>query len=233
VAVICMIIPFLFFTIAAPAAELVVVESSNTALTPGTVLSGPIILSSGESVTLMDGMGTLYRQAGPFDGSVAAPEAESGASTIKALSRLLADNATDTTTLGAIRNFPGQGTDDLTLVAGEMAGDQCVVSTPQLGLWRASADRPETASLRLVGGADSNVSWVKGEAVAPWPDALPVENGGVYLLRRPGTSIPYKIVLHVIPQAPNLGDRIALMDGAGCTAQARAALSMLINGGSF
>jgi len=228
----CLILALLFTTIPARAAEFVVVESSSLALALGTVISGSISLSSGESVTLMDGMGTLYRQTGPFEGSFVAAEGKSGANTIRVLSGLLADNATDTTTLGAIRNVNGQVAGDLNLLSGETAGDQCVASSPHLGIWRASGDGQETASLRLVGGKGADVSWGKGETVASWPGAVPVESGGIYLLRRSGASIPYKIDLQVIPNVSDPIAGIALMAEAGCTLQANEALSAFIQAGT-
>jgi len=225
---ICLISALLVAAPSAMASEFVVVESSSQLHSLGKMISGQIEVKSGERVTLMDASGNMHRLEGPFSGAVTAARA-SNVGALKAVSRLLADNATDTSTLGAIRQVPraagGEGA-----ISAELAGDQCVTGTQNLKVWRAEIAAAESAELRQVNGTSGRVIWAKGEAVAPWPEAVPVVLGAPYLLRRDGATIPHKLVLHQVPSSLSPGERIGGMVDAGCLAQARAALAQVLQG---
>jgi len=219
---VCLLCVLASYAPLAMAAEFVIVESNSTLHTPGKIIAGPLHVIPGDRVTLMDANGKMHRLEGPYSGTITTEHASS-TSALKAVSRLVADNATDTSTLGAIRQVPGDiGTGEA--VSAELAGDQCVTDTRDLKIWREETAGAETAELRQVNGAHGQVQWSKGDAVAPWPQAVPVVTGAPYLLRRNDATIPYKIVLHRLPSLLSPVERIAQMTDLGCFVQARATL---------
>ncbi len=222
----------LALSIAAPAraAELVVIESDAPALQEGSLVDTgrDISVPAGARVTLMAASGEKVRIDGPFAGKPPASAKAGDPRLLVAVARLLDPGAKDTTALGAFRGRRGSslvGPDTIDAVRG---GHFCVLQDMAPRLRRGvPATTPEWGRLTAIReGVDGEVAWSGGMTVADWPRAVPIVEGGRYMLARAHGN-PVRIVLHVEPKGHALAARLEWMLDKGCREQAVLMLDQL------
>jgi hypothetical protein len=215
----------LAFNATAVAEQFVVIQSTNGALKAGEMVdSQKVTVGKDASVTLLTPSGKSIFVDGPHSGPVTL-NSPSGATPdgnmIAALNRLVADNATSTSSLGVVR----AAEKDVTLAKGELSaehsGPQCIRAGVAVMIKRAVANEDETAKLKMTGGKRKKVKWAAGEDVTAWPKGLPIKDGGVYLLRRGSGGLPGKIQLHILANGSAHDSYFGAWAAAsGCTLQA-------------
>jgi hypothetical protein len=121
------------------------------------------------------------------------------------LGRILSERSDDLRTLGTVRRFVAstdwflaQNNQSWNLISAEHDGIQCVVSGEPYQLVRKRSSLTEQAQLRASDGVYQPLLWSADQSFAPWPASLTVEEGRVYLLRRNGGSIPYRLQFRIL-----------------------------------
>ena len=208
---------------AASAGELVVTKSTVPGLDPGTIIDGAdkLSLKAGHRLSLIAPSGRVINLVGPYQGvpdaSTSGPREEKLVTTI---ATLMSGHGRDASQLGATRDAAARRAGQVWTLDVSASGAQCVRQGQAPMLWQPDAAATRPAELSKAGGSKARIDWPKGEALAPWPRRLPVEDGATYLL---GST---SITLHVITApANNPAELAAALTEKGCEAQALAALS--------
>jgi hypothetical protein len=100
------------------------------------------------------------------------------------------------------------------------SGKVCVVDPNKVQLWRPDSDGDESVEIRSSDGNVQKLSWARGKALAAWPAALPVTNGGRYEIV--SSDRPDKSSLEVVALAAAPADRVATAEALitnGCDNQ--------------
>lgn len=222
------------FTSVAWAMQAVVLESNDKAFPPGTRLQADAVLNVGKSgvLTVVAENGTMKTIRGPYRGAwLIANESIDDFENVKAaLGRILTARSEDSSTLGTVRRL-GSSTKWLrahanhgwNVLSAEHDGAQCIVPNQAVQMLRQNADGAESALLRKSDLAYQPINWSENAAFAFWPASVPVRNEGIYLLRRNGSSIPYR--LKIIELAPGFMQsapvyQLAILLAHNCTVQA-------------
>lgn len=210
-------------------AETIVVRASgpsSKSYTPGKKLpdNSIVTLKTGDVVTLLDGRGTrTLRGPGTFG---ATASAQSGSDTRTSLATLIETKRVSRARTGAVRG--GMSTDalaprspNLWYVDISQSSTACVPDPANVRIWRPSS--AEAASVTITpaaGGASTPVNFGAGEAVALWPEALPVTEGAAYRLSWPGATAPVTIGFSVMNAgAEGLESMAAALISRKCDAQ--------------
>jgi hypothetical protein len=221
----------LFATVVANAGELVVIDSNAPGLTPGEVLDGsrPLELAPGTAITVVTGDGRVKSIEGPFSGVPFAGEesAPGGSALIRSLSRLIGGKTPETRELGTMRGERPVGRPDAWSIDIIRSGAHCVSDRTGVLLWRPSGVTTETLTIRRQPwGEKVSVDWPAGANSLIWPKALPLENGGEYLVRLSSRISGTKLVVYVVPaKLPTNAHLAAWMADLGCNEQALALIS--------
>jgi hypothetical protein len=214
----------------AAAAELVVLDSTAPAIQKGSVVdsAAEISLPPGSKVTLMAATGEKVRLTGPFNGKIPASAKAGDPKLVTAVARLLDPQAKDTTALGAFRGAKAPTTPAHDAIDVARGGNFCVLQNTKVKLRRnAPAASPEWGKLTAIKeGTEAEVSWPADVTMADWPAAVPVNDGGRYMLAR-SKAQPVRVVLHVEPKGLQLAGRLEWMQQRGCKDQALALLEQL------
>ncbi len=99
-------------------------------------------------------------------------------------------------------------------------GKLCVQAGTRPILWRPGSGA--AARVTITGaGASHSFDWPAGAINAPWPEALPVTDGGSYLIESTRAQRPVRVTLEVLsPAAESDVDRLATeLVGQRCTGQ--------------
>lgn len=202
------ILAMLLFLIASHshAKQFVVIESTAKNISVGAMLSPEFVVSlrNQEQLTVIAQTGQAHVVKGPYRGALGAinsPQLDA-ANLSLALGRLINQRKEDTSTLGTVRRL-GASTEWLTaqdnqtwrLISAEHDGVQCIVPGQPVLLIRKDSQVFEQAQLRAVDGENHTLQWEKGQSSVRWPAQVPFADGRVYLLRRNGSSIPYRLQL--------------------------------------
>ncbi len=224
------IIGTLFFLVwlggMAEAVELVVIRSTAPGLKPGQVVDGnkKLKLPAGVKLTLISQDGKPLTLEGPFSGIPQTGKSE-GRKLTQALARLITSKSKDISSLGGVRaaTSPGAMAPNPWAIRISRSGDHCLLQTRPTVFWRKNTRKKESLSVKLVSnGQKSKVNWPKGEAMSPWPAGLNLVDGSAYLLRSKGTTIPKKLVVHLVPKnLSSVGHRAVWMAQNGCSEQAQ------------
>lgn len=220
------------------AQQMVVIQSAASALPVGKSLDANSVLELGasQSITLIAESGQIRQIKGPYKGQVGAFNAlktSKDSAARQAMSRLISARAEDNFTLGTVRRqqasmdwLQPSGAEGWNIVSAEHDGVQCVFANQPLGVIRQNKGL-ELAQVRSAIGDYLSIQWAENQAMTDWPKNLPVVDGGVYLIRRTGNSIPYKLVLKkmdmaLLQTAPAY--QAAVLIGQQCWVQAHMAL---------
>jgi hypothetical protein len=225
------VLAVLFAATLAGANELVVIDSDAPGLTPGRILDGakPLELAPGTAVTVVTGDGRVKTFAGPFSGAPFAGEesAPGGSALVRSLSRLISGKTPETDELGTLRGESLVGRPDAWSIDIVRPGAHCVTDRMNVVLWRPSGVAAETLTIRRQPwGEKVSVDWPAGTNSLVWPKALPLENGGQYLVRLSSRISGTKLIVYVVPSTlPTDAHLAARMADLGCNEQALALIN--------
>lgn len=221
---------------AALAAQLVVVEAKGTALKPGQVIEAgaPLDVPAGGSLSLVGEDGKISKIDGPYKGPAVAGAAATGdPGMVQALSRLFVDNQPNATTWGTFRGYEtsstfrgeadGERPEQLWAVNVRRSESACIPADGKPVLWRPDTGQDlAIVVLHLSTGKEATVEFAATEQSAPWPNGVPLLDGGEYAIRDATNSWERRLLLHIIPATQNTDMlRAAWMSDAGCFRQAR------------
>lgn len=113
---------------------------------------------------------------------------------------------------------------DIDAIAG---GKVCVAPKTPVNLWRADSEAPMTVQIRSSDGQSQPLSWAAGNALAPWPAALPIKNGAQYSVEWPDDTSKLDVVTVANPPQDLVGAAEVLLEN-GCQKQ----LDLLVEGAS-
>ncbi|CAK0748199.1 putative SH3 domain-containing protein [Azospirillaceae bacterium] len=211
-------------------ADAVVIRTTAPSLKAGQMVKTgeKVSLPAGATATLVGKDGKTISLTGPFNGL-----AESGGGgggdpqVVAALSRLLTAKGTETSTLGATRSASGASKDDPYVVI-PTDGDHCQVANAPAVMKRAIGIADEEIIITPEGGEPITVAWAAGELELLWPEAAAMKDKGVYFVKVPGRSKPWRIVTHVAskPMSSPVAT-VAWMADQGCRRQALVLLNQL------
>lgn len=207
----------------ADAATLVVRAAgpSSAAYPPGKMLADTarIVLKPNDEIVLLDAKGTrTLRGPGNFS-AVATASAETSSGT--ALAALVDQRSDRRVRIGAVRSVDGTAKrpPNIWYIDASRPGTVCVTDPAQAMLWRPDPDNAGSTTAAPATGAPAKIDWGSGQAVQPWPQALPLTDGAQYKLAT-GTAAPAAIKIALVGTPPEeLQDMAALLIKHGCTAQ--------------
>ncbi len=182
-------------------------------LRAGTMLpdTRPIRLAAGDTLELLGETGTwTWRGPGDF------PRA---AGTVRSAAVMVAPDRRRAR-VGAVRSVPGaaESRPNLWMVDVGTPGAVCVLGQEPPVLWRLDAETAATQTLSGPGGATAEIAWAPGQAAAPWPEGVPLVDGGAYALRQ--TAATTSIVVRTLEAAPeSVTDAAQALLEEGCDAQ--------------
>jgi hypothetical protein len=151
-------------------ANVVVVKSlgpSAKAYPPGKMLptSAKIALQGGDVVTVLGpSAAETFRGPGNFDAAQAS----------------LVSASSQRGRFGALRSAKVGHSPSIWDIDVTQSGKVCVLATKKLQLWRPDTDAAASIEIHSSDGAMQKLSWASGEALATWPTAVPLKNGGKY-----------------------------------------------------
>src|SRR4029077_12217870 len=98
---------------------------------------------------------------------------------------------------GGIRGPTAEGPLRAWSVDADKGGIFCMSGGAGLNLWRKHSGIDGEAALQSeAGGKPAPIFWPAGSAEVAWPDTIPVQSDGKYMLRHHGEALPKVIVLH-------------------------------------
>lgn len=226
---------FLCGAAASAQADFVVLQSQAPAFGVGQVLAGDagLTLGEGERVVLLSDDGNVIEIRGPHDGLPRGAAAED-VDIRNALAQLI-DNADSVhTTLGSTRgSVIGGGPPparDAWYLDPFHTGNQCVQDGRDVLFWREDSKEPLSLLMQRPGReGDGVVDWAAGAPTAAWPGNLPLVDGELYVLRRPGWL--ENAMLRIVVLKPDIAASgtaaVAWMAVNGCREQASILLAAL------
>jgi hypothetical protein len=183
--------------------------------------SDRIVLQAGDSLTVLDGNGTrVLRGAGSFSLNQRAGASKRSTFTVLTERRSAARMRT-----GAVRNVDAGGAvtqPNLWYVDVAHPGKVCLAGSDATRLWRAATDKLATYTITAgAGGKSQKVTFVPGEALAPWDTAaLPLAAETEYHIAGADGASPGALTFAILPQPASDPETLAqqLIDN-GCTMQ--------------
>jgi hypothetical protein len=99
-------------------------------------------------------------------------------------------------------------------------GNLCVAGGARPMLWRPRSAAPARVTL-TASGVTHSFEWPVGQFAIPWPNAVPLRNGGRYFLNAPNFSRSVRITTHLLPAGASerMDDIAVQMVARGCQAQ--------------
>lgn len=216
------------------AQQAVVLESNVKSFPAGTLLEATKVLrlAKSDTVLVIAENGTMTTIRGPHQGTwLLQQKAPADSANVKAaLGRLLAARSEDTSTLGTVRRLSGStawlqahARQGWNLVSAEHDGVQCILPNQPVRLLRKNPGQAESARLRQTDSSYQPLHWVQNASFVDWPATVPLQHGGIYLLRRVGSSIPYRVqIKEMAPEFTQTAPayQMALLLSNHCTVQA-------------
>lgn len=226
----------LLWAIAAVAhADFVVLQSDTPGYAVGEVLAEDAGLSLGENerVVLLSDDGDVIEVRGPHDGVPKGAEARD-LDIRNALAQLIVSADSMHTTLGSTRGSRTGGSAppdrDAWYLDPFYTGNQCVLDGADVRFWREDTKAALSLLMQRPGReGDGVVDWAAGEPTAAWPGNLPLVDGELYVLRRPGwlENAMIRIVVLEPGIAASGTATIAWLAVNGCREQASILLAKL------
>lgn len=217
-------------TAEARADKLLVVASTMPTLAVGNLIDGARALTvpPGTSVTVISQSGRTTTLSGPFAGKPGDGEGASDPDLLSELQRLLTA-PTEVALIGSVRANPLGEPDDPWAMDVSRSGSHCIRAEGRPNLWRPSAEKATSLSLKLRSPRQKvTVHWPRGAATVAWPEELPLLPDVVYVARLKGGKTAKLLQLSVVPDGlPSEAHRAAWMAKAGCEVQAKKLLTSL------
>jgi len=220
------------------AQDYVVIDSSVDTVKPGaTLVSGAVIdVPEGGRIVLITASGGVKLIAGPFHGPL--PKTETG-SAPSGGSQIVDAMA------GLFRNPDRRGEpyvargmdwrtemvktrDDVLAIDASDGGDMCVLDQGAAALIH-DPDRPGAMMVQSESGPKATVEWKKGVLRQPWPWAVPLADGELYLFEQAQATSVATAIVHVLKLEPAADDvrTAAQMAASGCRDQALLLLALV------
>lgn len=218
----------------------VVLASTAPAFVVGALVHEDATLEvpQGATLTLIDAVGKIKIIEGPFLGRLRSDVEEDpeGSSFLSDLADIIAEAETVDVALGLGRSTLAPETSPWLVAFDEALGpDLCVSPAGQLAFYRTETAYPGLQSVRF-GSADGPeeaiVTWSIDEQVLRWPEALPPEDGGSYVIDPGAAPAPAEVRMHLAPADLASDAHLAVwMAQNGCTTQAEAMVRRMALGG--
>ena len=222
--------------ISAPAlADHVVLQSDVDSYATGQLLEDPLslVLDDGQRIVLLSDRGDVIHVEGPFNGVPDGIESDEF-DLKKALTSLIDQPDQLHASLGSTRFVGSRISTSQYRPAWKLdpfeTGSQCVMAGSQILFWRSdSQDELQLVIQRPGSAGTGEISWSAGESESEWPDSIPVVNGELYVIRRPGWMDNAMIRLAVLPATvvDNVESSVAWLAVNGCKTQAQILLKSL------
>lgn len=223
------------FTSGPARADFVVLQSESGDFTVGQLLAEgePLSLLENESLVLLSDDGNVVELAGPYDG---APAGSSGkdVDVRHALSHLIDRADTLYATLGSTRGINATNATspdrDVWLLDPFLTGHQCALNDRAPRFWRPGTEEALELVVQRPGHTgDGVLAFETGQPIADWPEAIPLVNGELYVIRRRGYLDNAMIRLIVLDAGlgENTATAVAWLAISGCSQQARNLLQHL------
>ncbi|MEC9344723.1 MAG: hypothetical protein VYB54_00760 [Pseudomonadota bacterium] len=211
----------------ATAAEVIVLESTVAAFSPGVSLpaNGVVSLPAGASISVLDSNGATRTITGPYSGPVAA-DAPGDGGVLSVLSQLVKEEDRERSMLGAVRAFSKSDVlrDPLAIDVSEN-GTFCLPPGQAPVFWRPEKlDIDTRFSIRNWGtNADPLIAyWKKGDRVLGWPPHVPIGDGETFLLKVEAAQTAAEVTILRMPPSVNSDlEQIVWLAQHGCRPQAR------------
>ena len=215
-------------SLAATAAELVVIESHGIHLEPGTTVDGskPLSLLDGQTVTMLTASGQIVKLEGP---SEAAPESGvkggAGGDVQTAMAALITERRVRTSEVGVVRGENDVKLPDPWVVDVSHPGTSCVQAGKAVVLWRVE-DLRETRVDFAPKDRSWNVSgtWPAAADRLTMPASMPLRDQWDYVVALGDKLAPVTVRL-IPPAVNNDAMRAGYMIAAGCENQLNALLA--------
>jgi hypothetical protein len=215
----------------------VVLASTVPDLAVGALIDEDMMLDvpRGASLTLIDPLGAIKVIEGPFMGKLRTNvEDEAEPSFLHDLANIIAVTDTTDVALGMGRTtLAPEVSPWLVALEPGMPQDLCVSPRGQLVFYR-SEPGPEDMTVRFAaadGGAQVRVHWSARDPLMRWPDNLPPEDGGQYVIDI-GDADKQAATLHLAPASLATDAHAAVwLARHGCMEQAQAMVRRMALGG--
>jgi len=212
----------------AHAADVIVLDSTISAFSPGTSLpaNAYVDIPDGGSISLMDSAGGTRVLRGPYTGAVAADAPAGDGGVMSMLGQLVKEDERERSQLGAVRAF---SKDDL--LRDPLAIDVsrnttfCLPPAASPKFWRpGSLDRDTRFSVKDWSSSDEPLVayWRKGDRELGWPPTLSTADGTTFLMKVEAARSAAEVTILKVPEHVG-GDleTIVWMAQHGCREQAR------------
>lgn len=217
--------------ISAMANEFVVISSEGASnYSPGDIIkdSVAVSLSDGANLILISSDGRKVSIKGPYSqtiGAQAESSGESGAGTVVAsLSRLFSTGGTDASAMGVMRSGISTSTiPDPWMIDVSKHGHFCYQEGDNLSLWRPDSAKSTTLRLKNMKTKQKiKLPWPSASENLNWPEAIPLTDGGTYMVSRGGSVTARRLTLHKVPDdLSSLIHKAAWMAEKRCGQQAK------------
>ena len=178
-----------------------------------------VTLKTGDTLVVLDGRGTRS-VAGP--GSFRFDTASADAAPPTNFAELLTQTRERRARIGAVRGGTAEPVEPphppgLWAVDVAAGGTVCILDATQVSLWRADAAKPLTLAVTQ-GNMHGDTPFAAGQPTAPWPAAMPVADGGAYILT--GFAKPVTLTVRLLPVKPDSIEALAAaLIAGGCSGQ--------------
>jgi hypothetical protein len=180
----------------------------------------PLVLKSGDAVTVLDKLGTRnFSGPGSFDFAAA-----SQAAAPVAFTELLTQKPVRRARIGAVRSVGAEpagapAPPGIWAIDAAAGGTVCALDPAKMSLWRADPAVAAAVKItRSADGATANVNFRPGEAIATWPAALAPASGDRFAVS--GDGLSSNLTIRQITAAPDALDALgAALIEKGCQSQ--------------
>ncbi len=219
----------------ASAEEVVVIESTLAAFTPGAAINGDQVLKLPEKskLVLVTEGGRTVILTGPYEGKPAPGGSKAADSRLTtALASLVRSTQEDANSVGAIRAAGIKTRGDALRVNLSESGDYCIGDPGGVEMTRNAIDKGDEITLNAVkGDLKASFSWPAGSDHTTWPAAMAPEDGATYLVGQSGKDSRTMLIIHrVQDDAPTDAHRAVFMAEKGCLEQAKMLLALIRRG---
>ncbi|MGH6720235.1 MAG: DUF4384 domain-containing protein [Alphaproteobacteria bacterium] len=211
----------------ARAGDLLVLDSSDPAHVPGTIVAGDgaMAVAAGAVVTLLAEDGSITRLDGPYQGAAPGAAASEG-NLVSSLATMMGEGDVDTQAFGAVRGGD-DGPAGIWTIDLSGSGSRCVDGAGPDGLWRGTVASGRFRD--LASGTNVALAWSQPASTVPWPDGIAVVNGAEYAFVPDGGAGLAHIVIHKLPKVlPTAAHLLRWLGEQDCGAQARALLARIV-----
>ncbi len=231
-------------SVPAQAEEFAVISSSVAAVPAGTTVSSGAKLDIPDKgrIVLVAANGQVMALKGPYHGPPTASGHGSGQDEgdVVTIFSALVGNGDQRQTAGVVRGVlhPGEANwrqravsapDDALAINATDGGDVCLYDPSRAMLVHDPAHAGTMSIEAMNGGTKVAVDWPAGTQRLPWPKAMPIADGDMFLFQQAGDNAVAVATVHVLP--PSGADsevaRAMQVAKAGCREQAKLLVALI------